>query len=584
MNTLTGTSVERYMGTAPKRMATPRGSIVSCDMLQYMGKTFEAEPRLVEVAKGVHCYVGGGISYRTMIDAPEGLVIFDTGDDIEDGERALAAFRTISNRPIRAIIYSHNHYAHGTTPFLAGQGEVTIIGHSLVNQHLKELATGFATGGDFPEAMPVLTARFMSQFGSMLPSSGPDAGFAATIPVGKPRGTVMANRLVTDGEVLKVAGLGMQFFTEHFSDSEDTLTVWVPELELAMNNFLWPTLFNFYTLRGDVWRNPSSWRNGLRLIRDLAPTHLVNTCALPVSGQSTVRDALDRYIAAIGFMIDQTLRGINQGLGPDELREFVRLPKALADCPYNAETYGEFCYFPPHLYEYIFGWFDGNASHIHRLPPDEEARRIVAGFGGSTVVGAQCRSALAAGEVLWATQLSDYLHRCDPDSGEYRQLKADALREMAYRSSGTIARQFCLTEALKLEGKIDLPVAVLPSVDAIVAADPGRYISFQRIRLDPKKAGTTQFALRIVIDDRDAEFALSVCYGVAEFIAGDAARALVADCELHLAHRTWAKIYVGELRLQEALDSGQARADDRQSVTKFFAMFDVPAKRFSKNL
>ena len=44
------------------------------------------------------------------------------------------------------------------------------------------------------------------------------------------------------------------------------------------------------------------------------------------------------------------------------------------------------------------------------------------------------------------------------------QLKANALREFAYRAPGTIARHFALTQALALEGKINLPVAVQPTV------------------------------------------------------------------------------------------------------------------------
>lgn len=573
---LSDSTVARYMGAARDRISTPRGSIVAREMVEGISNTFAVEPRLIEVTKGVYCYAGGSISIRTMIDAPEGLVIFDTGDDIEDGERALAAFRTLSDKPVRAIIYSHNHYAHGTVPFLAGQDDVTIIGHALVNEHFKELATGFATGGDFPEAMPALTARFLAQFGSVLPESGPDSGFAGTIPMGKRRGTVPANRLVTDGEVLEVAGLRMQFFTEHFSDSEDTLTAWVPELGLVLNNFLWPSLFNFYTLRGDVWRNPASWRDGLRVIRDLAPAHLVNTHALPISGAESVREALDGYIGAISFLIDQTLRGINRGMGPAELREFVRLPKALAQCPHNGETYSEFSFFPPHLYHHVFGWFDGNAAHIHRLPPAEEARRIIAGFGGADAVAAQCRAAAEAGEALWALQLADYLLCAQPADAARRQLKADALREMAYRSPGTIARHFCLTEALALEGKVRRPVAVLPTVDDIVAADPARYVSFQRIRLDPDKACNAQMTLRLHIEDRARWFALAVRHGVAEFLADAAAERVPAHAELRLSHRTWAEFYVGKTTLAQALDSGAASTGDRAAVEAFFACFDAP--------
>ncbi|MDE2364884.1 MAG: MBL fold metallo-hydrolase [Hyphomicrobiales bacterium] len=569
------TSIARFMGPAPVRATTPRGGVLAADILTSIATTFATSPTMIKVKEGVYCFAGGSIVNRTMIEAPEGLVIFDTGDDAEDGERALAEFRKISDKPIVAIIYSHNHYAHGTKPFLEGREGVQIIGHPLVNQHIEELASGFATGGDFPEAMPVLTARFLGQFGSLLPETGPDSGFAATIPVGKPKGTVLANTFVQDGQWLDVAGLKMQFFTEHFSDSEDTLTVWIPSLELALNNFLWSSLPNFYTLRGDVFRAPQSWRAGLRVLRDLEPTYLVNTHALPVVGKDKVAEALDGYMGAIGFMIDQTMRGINKGLGPDELREFVRLPKSLAACPYNAEVYGEFSYFPPHIYNHIFGWFDGDAARIHKLPSAEQARRIIAGFGGVERVSEQCEEALASGEVVWALQLADWLVQGAPGAASDK-LKANALREFAYRAPGTIARQFALTQALALEGKINQPVAVQPTVNAILSADPGRYVNFQRVRLDPVKVGETVATLRVVIDDKARTFALVIRHGVAEFMADDAAKRLKADAELRLSHRAWAELYTGAATLAGGLDSGAIKADDRAAAERIWAWFDAP--------
>ncbi|MDE2577715.1 MAG: MBL fold metallo-hydrolase [Hyphomicrobiales bacterium] len=534
-----------------------------------------AERRTRKVRDGVYSFAGAGIVIRTMIEAPEGLVIFDTGDDYEDGERALAEFRKISDKPVAAIIYSHNHYSHGTKPFLEGRENVPVIGHPLVNQHIEELTTGFATGGDFPEAMPVLTARFMGQFGSLLPENGPDSGFAATIPVGKPKGTVLANTFVQNGEWRDVAGLKMQFFTEHFSDSEDTLSVWIPSLELALNNFLWPSLPNFYTLRGDVWRAPQSWRAGLRVLRDLNATYLVNTHALPLAGKEKVADALDGYMGAIGFMIDQTMRGINKGLGPDDLREFVRLPKSLSSCEYNADIYGEFSYFPPHIYNHIFGWFDGDAARIHKLPPAEQARRVIAGFGGADRVSAQCKEALASGEVLWALQLADWLVQGAPGAAS-NKLKADALREFAYRAPGTIARHFALTQALALEGKINPPVAVQPTVQEILSSEPGRYVNFQRVRLDPAKAGEHAANLRVVFDEKGGTFALAIKHGVAEFMADDAAKRLKADAELHLSPRTWAELYTGAITLAGGLDSGVIKTDNRAAAERIWSWFDEP--------
>lgn len=571
---LSSSTVARYMGPAPERITTRTGAVVAKDMTHLIGRTVAAEPSIVKVRDGVHCFVGGSLVIRTIIDAPDGLVIYDTGDDIEDGERTLAAIRSISDRPIKAIIYSHNHYAHGTKPVIEGQRDVMIIGHPDVNKQFGTLNTGFASGGEFPEAMPALASRFQQQFGAMLPADGPDARFLGSIPKIIEKGTVPANRLVAfDGETFDVAGLKMQFFTKHFSDSEDTLSVWVPELSVALNNFLWPTLPNFYTLRGDVFRTPYEWMAGVRVLRDLDAEHMINTHALPISGADKVRGVLERYMDAISYLIDQTLRGINKGMGPRELREFVRLPTELRDEPHNAEIYGEFNYFPPHIYNHIFGWFDGDAAAIHRLPPAEEARRIIQGFGGAAEVTRQAKAALEGDEVLWALQLVNWLLSAEPnaaDAAAHRLFKAKALREMAARAPGTIARHFCLSQALALEGKIEIQHAVPTTLSEVMASPASRFVNYQRVRLDPVKAGSSRVTLRLVIDGQP--FALAVRHGVAEFRADEAASQ--ADAELTLSLQCWAEIYTGHTTLAAALDSGVAKADDRAKAEAFFALFD----------
>lgn len=580
---MTETTLDRYRGKDIPLTQGPRGALVPASTLKAVTTTFAVEPRMIEVRQGVYNLVGIGISSRVMIDAPEGLVIFDTGDDLEDGERALAEFRKVSRRPIKAIVYSHNHYAHGTSPFLADSPDAIVIGHQAVNRHLAELASGFASGGEFPEVMPALTARYLRQFGSLLPSEGPDTGFAATIPPNKPKGTAAATHLVQDGEVMNVAGLKMQFFTRYFSDSEDTVTTWIPELSVVYNNFLWPSLFNFYTLRGDVFRDPGSWRNGLRVIRDLEPEHVVNTHALPISGRAKVRESLELYMDAISFMIDQTLRGINKGLSPDALKEYVKLPPHLAAFPNNTETYSEFFYFPLHLYHHVFGWFDGDAASIHRMPLAEEAARIVKGFGGAERVVEQYRAAMADGDLVWASRLAGWLLATAPQNDSFRQAQAEALRQIAYRTPGTIARHFCLTQALELERKISVPASILPDARAILAVDPARYIDFFRIRLAAERSLNIDTKLVIEVIDRQARHALHVRRGVCEFVA-EPGSVFDGAPEFAITHAGWAALYVGEITPEQALQSGTARSRDVAAVLEFFALFDTPVEASGKAL
>lgn len=50
----------------------------------------------------------------TIVDAPEGLVIIDTGDNVDLAEASMALFRkeTGNQKPVVAVIYTHTHFDH----------------------------------------------------------------------------------------------------------------------------------------------------------------------------------------------------------------------------------------------------------------------------------------------------------------------------------------------------------------------------------------------------------------------------------------------------------------------------------------
>lgn len=568
--------LHRYCGASVPTTTTPRGAVLAADLHDNVTRVFAVEPRLVRVTDRVHTFVGASIVNRTFIEGDDGVIVFDTGDDLADGERAVAALREITDKPVKAIVYSHNHYAHGSRAFLDQPGEVLVIGHPKLNENLRG-QSGFAGGGEFPEVAPVLHQRFLRQFGSHLPSTGPDAGFAAVIPQPAPKGTLPVDRPVQDGETLTVAGVRMQFFTRHISDSDDTLTVWLPDHGVALNNFLWSTLPNLYTLRGDVFRDPQSWRDGVRQIRGLRPEHLVNTHALPVSGADTVAGVLDDYADAISYFVDQTLRGITRGLGPDELREFVQLPEHLRDAPHNAENYGELSYFPPYIYQHIFGWYDGEPAHINPAPRRLAAQRIVEGFGGPDAVLSSVRKAVDDGELSWAAELVTHLLTVEPAHPEARTVKADILRSLAQIAAGTIARHFYLSHALELEEKITIPAAVPVGIDTVLAAEPTRFVDFQRIRLDPAKSRDADVVLAIELTDVDTTCALHVRKGVAEFVPGHDDQRRDPDLTASMTFRTWARLYTGDIDAACGVATGAITVDgDPDRLVAFFAMFDPP--------
>ena len=56
--------------------------------------------------------IGYALANSIMIDAPEGLIIVDVTETVESGLEIFTEFRKISKKPVKAIIYTHQHPDH----------------------------------------------------------------------------------------------------------------------------------------------------------------------------------------------------------------------------------------------------------------------------------------------------------------------------------------------------------------------------------------------------------------------------------------------------------------------------------------
>ena len=65
-----------------------------------------------QVTDNVHVAIGFAIANTIIVDAPEGLIIIDTTESVEAARAAYQAIREMTDRPIKAIVYTHNHADH----------------------------------------------------------------------------------------------------------------------------------------------------------------------------------------------------------------------------------------------------------------------------------------------------------------------------------------------------------------------------------------------------------------------------------------------------------------------------------------
>ena len=425
----------------------------------------------------------------------------------------------------------------------------------------------------YPEVGPYLLGRAITQFNGYMPKEGPDAWVVPINVSPSASAFIPVNTPVQDGEERTILGVKMQFFTRYGSDDKFHTTVWLPDRKIVFSTMLWSSPPQLYSLRGDVFRDPREWIAGLKFTRDLNAEVLVSASSRPVVGKENVRKTLEDYLDGVSFVLDQSLRGILGGLGPDDLRQFVSFPKYMDETPFNLQSYGEISSYTPAIFYQAIGWYDNDAANMKRIAPIEEVRRLVPLMGGREKVLAAARAALDRKEFAWAGKLANQLYLIDNQDPAARQLKADALRQMAYVSTGSSDRAHLMSQALALEGKVNIARAV-PPPSAVISAFPATFVDYFRVRIDPQKSDTTNSFIQFAFSD-GTKAGLHVRRAVAEFVAVPEKYQRKPDVVLAMSGETWAKLYVNQTTPEDLIKNGEIKVTgDADEAARLINLFD----------
>lgn len=562
-----------YMGAPVELTKAPNGAIARKDLLDRITDFAWLKPTIEEPAEGIYVFGGYAVAPIAIIETDEGLIAFDTGDAKHDGEILLKAIRTVSDKPIKAIIYGHSHTVHGAGIFAEGKKDIMIIGKPGLNERVKQDLASSGIPAFYPEIGPYLMGRAVTQFNGYMPDKGPDA-WVAPIHIGPPGSTfIPVNTPVEDGQVMTVLGVKMQFFTKYGSDDKYHTTVWLPDRKILFTTMLWSSPPQLYSLRGDLFRDPGEWIAGLRFNMDLKPDLLVSAASRPIVGAEKIQQTLQDYMDGAMFVRDQSLRGILHGLGPDDLRHFVKFPKYLDEAPINLQSYGEISSYSPAIFYHAVGWYDNDAATLKPLAPADEARRLVPLMGGRKKVIKAARDALEKREYAWAAKLANQLYLIDNQDMVARQLKADALRQMAYVSTGANDRAHLISQVLALEGKLNIARLVPPPAASMIAS-PATFVDYFRVRIDPEKSDKTNSFIRFNFADGTSA-GLHIRRAVAEFVPAPDRYQRKPDITLAMSAETWIELYLSKARPEDLIKNGDIKVTgDPAEAARLINLFD----------
>lgn len=181
-----------------------------------------------------------------------------------------------------------------------------------------------------------------------------------------------------------------------------------------------------------------------------SPVAVIGGHTRPIVGEAEVEETLTNYRDAIQFLFDKTVEGINKGMTPNQLVEYVELPAKYQDLDYLRPYYGNSEWAIRSIFNGYLGWFDGNATNLFPLSDIEEAQRIAKLSGGMNGLLSSASNALNEKDYQWAAQLYDYVLAIEPDNKDALLGKADALTALTDTVLTTTARNYYQSSAQML--------------------------------------------------------------------------------------------------------------------------------------
>ncbi len=553
---------------ASRTLTLPTGQIAH---ELHVAQSKRLERTFSEVRPGVWCFVGNGLSNQSFIDAPEGIIAIDTGESIEEMNEAIAELRKVSQRPIVAVMYTHFHYVDGTKAVVAENNgkQVPIWGHEKIAENRRRTAS---------EIAPAYGRGLVEQFAMQLPEDGEDGrvnvglGHFYRNPKHAPftPGFIEPTHTFGSQASINVAGLDIEV-THAPSDADDSVTYWIPSLGVAVNNLVWPVLFNVFAIRGEEYRDPRILLKGIDHLLSLHAEHLVCAHGPHMSGASEIASRVTKYRDSIQFMWDQTVRATNAGMTSTEIAEAVDLPETFDDDYLTSELYGVVEHHVRQIRTGLFGFFDGDEANLFPTPPRERAARLIAGFGGREAVRKQVDDALKQDDARWALELGSWLVRSDGAEEADRALLARALRMVAQRTSAANIRNWCITRARVLDGTAN--VARLKNVHlrkpTLLSAGYEKAVHILRVLLVPERAEHINTKLKFDFDGKTTGLHIRNFVAV-PYSGTDADATVVGTLD------AWANVLSGSATLNAAQQDGSLTiTGDVNGALRALRCFDV---------
>ena len=295
-----------------------------------------------QIAPGIHLlatppeFLGPAISNVTIVEQFDGMVVIDSGGSVAHGRAIVAFLRSITTKPVKALVFTHWHNDHplGASEIRAAWPQARIIATAatragltgpaaasvsliwddrhetnLLNQMSGTLYQISQLRGN-PANTEAQRARYDRMAREMREFS---AGYRGTI-------LVLPNRILDRELLIDDAERPVRLMHPGRANTDGDVIAWLPRQRIVVTGdiVVAPTPFGFFSF-------PESWIGVLQQLKALDFATLIPGHGEPQSDAAY----LDRLIATITDIRSQVGPLARQGLSLDETRQRVNFTPSL---------------------------------------------------------------------------------------------------------------------------------------------------------------------------------------------------------------------------------------------------------------
>ena len=464
--------------------------------------------------RGIYQVRAFDLSNMTIVEANASIIVIDPLVSSECAKAALELYYQFRPQrlPVRNIIYTHSHIDHyGGVNGVVKESDVYPQGPVHIYA-----PTGFLDHAISENAYAgnAMGRRADYMYGTFLPKSvigHLDGGLGKGISIGDTGLIAPTDEIQqTLTTPINLDGVDVVFMLAQDTEAPAEMLFHFPQfMALCAAEDMTHNLHNLYSIRGSQVRNAMAW---WKVINETIKIFLPTTNVIfaqhhwPMWKSQSDPDNLKKYLKSqrdlYKYILDQSLRLLNNGRTMVELAEMIKLPESLSSQWYNRGYYGTLNHDSKAVYQRYMGWYDANPSNLHPHPPVKASRKYVEYMGGAAAVLSKAQTDYNEGDYRWVAEVLNHVIFSDPESNNpnppdltlknAKCLLANALEQMGYQAESGPWRNAYLTGAFELRNGVVAPQHAQLNRSVVRAMTLDQYFDYMGLRFNAPKAETAQ--------------------------------------------------------------------------------------------